>query len=117
MYNVRVTQSSSSQKSAAIVSRARRPRGSLTRELILDAAERVAATGFDALTMRAVAAELGAAPMALYRYFPTKDDLVNALRDRVLGRFQAEPPSDVSICSTCSCESGSAPIVEVITSE
>ena len=71
----------------------RRPRGSLTRELILDAAEEVAQQGFEALTLRAVAAHLKAAPMALYRYFGTKEELVNALLDRVLGRFELEPPS------------------------
>ena len=41
-------------------------RGSLTGEAILDAAEAIAADGFAALTVRAVAARLGAAPMALY---------------------------------------------------
>jgi AcrR family transcriptional regulator len=61
--------------------------------VILDAAEEVAQQGFDALTLRAVAARLGAAPMALYRHFPTKDALVNALLDRVLGRFAPEPPT------------------------
>jgi AcrR family transcriptional regulator len=74
--------------------RARRPRGSLTPEVILDAAEGVAAQGFDALSMRAVAAHLGAVPMALYNHFATKDELVDALLDRVLGRFDPEPPSD-----------------------
>jgi len=65
-----------------------------SRDLIVDAAEHVAAhDGFAALTLRAVAARLGAAPMALYRYFATKDDLVNALLDRVLGRFEAPAPS------------------------
>jgi AcrR family transcriptional regulator len=73
--------------------RTRRPRGSLTRDLILDAAEAVAQHGFHALTLRAVAERLQAAPMALYRYFATKDELVNALLDRVLGRFVPEPPS------------------------
>lgn len=68
--------------------RARKARGSLTLEAILDAAERVAAGGADVLTMRAVAAQLESAPMALYRYFGTKDDLVDALLDRVLGRFE-----------------------------
>jgi AcrR family transcriptional regulator len=52
--------------------RARRPRGSLSPEVILDAAEAIARDGFDALTMRAVATRLGAAPMALYNHFPTK---------------------------------------------
>ena len=59
--------------------------------MILDAAERVAEQGSDALTMRALAADLGSAPMALYRHFPTKEALLNALLDRVLGRF--EPPA------------------------
>jgi AcrR family transcriptional regulator len=73
--------------------RARYARGSLTDDRILDAAEEVAQQGFEALTLRAVAARLGAAPMALYRHFATKDDLVNALLDRVLGRFTPEPPT------------------------
>lgn len=70
-------------------SRTRRPRGSLTSEAILDAAESVAVDGFAALTMREVAARVGAAPMSLYRYYATKDELVDALLDRVLGRLVA----------------------------
>ena len=73
--------------------RTRRPRGSLTSEAILDAAEAVAVDGFDALTMREVAARLGAAPMSLYRYYATKDELVDALLDRVLGRLDVSPPT------------------------
>ena len=72
----------------------RRPRGSLTPEVILDAAEEVAGQGFEALTMRAVAAKLGAVPMALYNHFATKEQLVDALLDRVLGRFEPVPPTD-----------------------
>src|SRR5215217_7143657 len=75
--------------------RRRRPRGSLTREAILDAAEAIAAgEGFGALSMRAVAARLGAAPMALYNHLPTRDALVDGLLDRVLHRFEPEPPTD-----------------------
>src|SRR4051794_10586088 len=74
--------------------RTRRPRGSLTPEVILDAAEAVAAQGFDALSMRAVADRLGAAPMALYNHFATKEQLVDALLDRVLSRFDPEPTTD-----------------------
>ena len=73
--------------------RTRRPRGSLTREGILDAAEAVARKSFEALTIRAVAARLQAAPMALYNHFADKDELVDALLDRVLGRFQPPPPT------------------------
>jgi AcrR family transcriptional regulator len=74
--------------------RTRRPRGSLSRDVILDAAEAVAAQGFDALSMRAVAARLGAVPMALYNHFSTKEQLVDALLDRVLGRFEPESTTD-----------------------
>ena len=44
--------------------------------------------------MRAVAARLGAVPMALYNHFATKEELVAALLDRVLGRFEPEPATD-----------------------
>ncbi|WP_104173211.1 TetR/AcrR family transcriptional regulator [Arthrobacter sp. Y81] len=71
--------------------RSRRARNSLTVDAILDAAEQVAATGFESLTVRAVAVALEAAPMSLYRYFATKDELVDALLNRVLGRFTAPP--------------------------
>lgn len=72
--------------------RSRRPRSSLTIEEILDVAERVAVGGIETLTIRAVATELGSSPMALYRYFKTKDELVDALLNRVLGRM--EPPTE-----------------------
>ena len=68
--------------------RTRRRRNSLTEDEILEAAEVVAGGGYAALTMRAVADALGASPMALYRYFATKDELVDALLDRVLGRLE-----------------------------
>jgi len=75
--------------------RSRRPRGSLSPERILDAAEAIAARdGFGALSMRAVAAGLGAAPMALYNHFATRDALVDGLLDRVLRRFAPAPPTD-----------------------
>jgi AcrR family transcriptional regulator len=74
--------------------RPRRRRGGLTPEEILDAAEQIAAAGFDGLTIRAVATALGSSPMALYRYFATKGELVDALLDRVLGRFDPPPPTD-----------------------
>ena len=75
--------------------RPRRPRGSLTQEGILDAAEAIAAgEGFGALSMRAVAGRLAAAPMALYNHFATRDALVDALLDRVLHRFRPEPEGE-----------------------
>ena len=74
--------------------RARRVRSSVTSDEILRAAEHVARDGFDALTMRAVATQMGASPMALYRYFATKDELIDAMLDRVLGRIELAPPTD-----------------------
>jgi AcrR family transcriptional regulator len=71
----------------------RKARNSLTVEVILDAAEGVAAGGFEAVTIRAVATALEASPMALYRYFSTKNELVDALLNRVLGRFLPPPES------------------------
>jgi AcrR family transcriptional regulator len=44
--------------------------------------------------MRSVAAHLKAAPMALYNHFADKDELVDALLDRVLGRFEPPPQHD-----------------------
>ena len=56
-----------------------RVRAELTRE-ILDAARRqLAAEGATGLSLRAVARELGMVSSALYRYFPSRDDLLTAL--------------------------------------
>ncbi|MFC8796555.1 TetR/AcrR family transcriptional regulator [Promicromonospora sp. NPDC057138] len=74
--------------------RARRPRGSITAAAILDAAEQLAAEGIDAVTVRAVTSRLHASPMAFYRHFATKEALVDALLDRVLGRFQPPPATE-----------------------
>ena len=74
--------------------RHRRARNSLTVESILGAAESVAAAGFEALTIRAVATELQSSPMALYRYFSTKDELVDSLLNRVLDRFERPSETD-----------------------
>jgi AcrR family transcriptional regulator len=73
--------------------RQRRTRSSVTAHEILRAAEEVATAGFEALTMRAVAQRMGASPMSLYRYFATKDELIDAMLDRVLGRIQLPAPS------------------------
>jgi len=61
-----------------------RPR--LTRERVLQTAIRHADEGgFEALTMRALADELGVAPMALYRHVASKDDLIDGMVDVVFG--------------------------------
>jgi AcrR family transcriptional regulator len=76
--------------------RARRPR--YTREQIADAALRIAdAEGFDAVSMRRVASELGAGTMTLYHYVRTKDDLRALMDDAVMGELiipEGELPDD-----------------------
>ena len=42
--------------------------------------------GIDALTLRALGRALGASTTALYRYFPDKQALLSAMRDRLLAR-------------------------------
>jgi AcrR family transcriptional regulator len=62
--------------------RRRRPRASLNREVILDAALRIAERdGLDGLTLQALGRELGAHTTAVYRHFRDKDELVLELID------------------------------------
>ena len=83
-----------SEKKSPSRERPRRVRSSVTADEILLSAELVARGGFDALTMRAVAHQMSASPMALYRYFATKDELVDGMLDRVLGRIELSAPTD-----------------------
>ncbi|HEY1829506.1 MAG TPA: TetR/AcrR family transcriptional regulator [Acidimicrobiales bacterium] len=63
---------------------ARRARGSLSREEILDGAqELVEAEGLHQLSMPALAKHLKSGVTSIYWYFRSKDDLVEALTDRV----------------------------------
>jgi AcrR family transcriptional regulator len=65
------------------VPKARRSR-TLTRDAILDESLRIVRRqGVSGLTMRAVAAELGVTPMAVYYYVADKDDLLRLVVDRV----------------------------------
>jgi AcrR family transcriptional regulator len=56
-----------------------RARAELTREIKEGARRQLAATGADGISLRAVARELGMASSALYRYYPSRDDLLTAL--------------------------------------
>ena len=57
-----------------------------TRDEIAAAAVKIAdEEGFDALSMRRLAAELGAGTMTLYHYIHTKDELLALLNDSVMG--------------------------------
>jgi len=64
----------------------RRPR--FTRDEIAAAAVRLAdAEGFDALSMRRLASEVGAGTMTLYHYVRTKDELLTLVSDAVMGEL------------------------------
>ena len=56
-----------------------RVRAELTREITDVARRHLASGGTAALSLRAVARELGMASSAVYRYFPSRDDLLTAL--------------------------------------
>ncbi|MGO9295241.1 MAG: TetR/AcrR family transcriptional regulator [Streptosporangiaceae bacterium] len=56
-----------------------RARAELTREIKAEARRQLAAEGAQRLSLRAVARELGMVSSALYRYFPSRDDLLTAL--------------------------------------
>jgi AcrR family transcriptional regulator len=56
-----------------------RARAELTREITEEARRQLAATGANGLSLRAVARELGMVSSALYRYYPSRDDLLTAL--------------------------------------
>ena len=51
----------------------------------LAAVEFVDKNGLDALTMRALGVHMGVDPTAVYRHFPTKEELVGAMCDLILG--------------------------------
>jgi AcrR family transcriptional regulator len=80
--------------------RPRQPRGpqpGLSREQIVAAAVAIAdREGVESLSMRRVAAALGAGTMSLYRYVSSKDDLLDLILDEVIGEasLPAEPSGD-----------------------
>lgn len=61
---------------------------------ILDAAEgRLRAGGYEALSVAAMAREMGLAQNAIYWYFPSKDELFVAALNRMLEKIAARKPS------------------------
>lgn len=68
----------------------RKPR--FTREEIAETAVRIADDeGIDALSMRHLAAEIGAGTMTLYHYVRTKDELMTLVHDAVMGEVVLPP--------------------------
>ncbi|MDQ3661544.1 MAG: TetR/AcrR family transcriptional regulator [Actinomycetota bacterium] len=65
----------------------------LSRDRVLQAAVAFAdRAGFESLSMRKLAGELDAAPMALYRHVANKEDLLDGMIDIVFGEIESPPP-------------------------
>lgn len=75
----------------------RGPRPAYSRARITEAAVRIAdADGLEAASMRRIAADLGTGAMSLYRYVPSRDDLIELMYDHVVGTLDvpAAPTGD-----------------------
>ena len=71
------------------------PRARLSKERVLRAAVALAARdGIEALTMRKLAADLGAGAMSLYHHVPNKEQLLDGMVDIVFSEIEP-PPTDV----------------------
>ncbi|MCP2339395.1 TetR/AcrR family transcriptional regulator [Actinomadura rupiterrae] len=70
---------------------ARGPKPAYSRDQITEAAIRIAdAEGLEAATMRRIATEIGAGAMSLYRYVPSRDDLLELTADRLMGEIDLD---------------------------
>jgi AcrR family transcriptional regulator len=78
-------------RAAPIWARERGRRSTLSREAIVEAAVELAdAEGIDAVSIRRVAAALGARTMSLYTYIDSKDDLLDLMADHVVAEILLE---------------------------
>jgi TetR/AcrR family transcriptional regulator, tetracycline repressor protein len=65
------------------------PRNTLSRALVVDGAlALIDRDGLDAITMPGLAKHLGVGTMSLYRHVDDKNDLINAVAERVLGQVR-----------------------------
>jgi AcrR family transcriptional regulator len=72
-----------------------RPRKPLSRERVLRAAIPLAdELGIDGFSMRRLAQELGVVPMALYKHFANKDELLDGMVDVVFGEIESPMAED-----------------------
>jgi AcrR family transcriptional regulator len=79
---------------AAAARRAPRQR-TLTKQAIVDAALAIVdEEGLDALTMRSVASALGTGPASLYAHVASKDELIEAVVEQVIGELPLEEAPD-----------------------
>jgi AcrR family transcriptional regulator len=69
-------------------------KGTIDQEILADAAMRVGRrVGFDRVTMRMVADELGVSPMAAYRHVPSREALINLVTDRLASAVTVPDPA------------------------
>jgi len=69
----------------------------LSRQHFIDAALQVVAeVGVDKLSMRRVATELGVSPMAMYKHFPNKEELLAATLDAVIASADVFPDDSLA---------------------
>ncbi|MEV4577075.1 GntR family transcriptional regulator [Nonomuraea jabiensis] len=91
-----VVSSRTTHKQPAVPPRPRQPgvpKQALNREQLLRTAIKIAdVEGLDAVSMRRLAAELGAGPMSLYRHVENKDELVTQMVDEVFGEPELPVP-------------------------
>ncbi len=79
------------QTTAPAPPRRRGERAGLTTQAVVDTARRIVQdSGLPALSLRAVARELGVVPNALYAHVKSKDDLLDLVLDDVLGEVVGE---------------------------
>jgi AcrR family transcriptional regulator len=79
--------------------RRRTPRNTLNPDRILDAALALLdRDGPEAFTMRALATELGVGTMAVYSHFRNKDEINDAVNDRLLSEIELPAPAGCAPC-------------------
>src|SRR3954468_17677062 len=70
------------------------PRERLNRDRVLQAAVALAdRAGIDAVSMRALAQDLGVVPMALYKHVRDKDELLDGMVDVLIDEFESPDPA------------------------
>ena len=80
----------------------------------------IARLGYEAMSMRQLATEVGVQAAALYRYFPTKEDLLFTLmREHMDGLIEAwnaaRPATDDPPCVACSISPRFRPLATALT--
>lgn len=71
-------------------------KATLNKASYVDAAlDLIAESGVDKLSMRKVATRLGVSPMAMYKHFPAKEDLLTASFDTFIARANVIPTGDL----------------------